>query len=207
MTSFSSDNHLKNAPIFPLRSIVLPGGLFPLRIFERRYLDMVTTCIKNNEGFCISLVKKEEPDLYVKDVFEYGSWVEITDWNKLQDGLLGITVEGKNIVKISNTSLDKENLLRGTIKKLDLEKEYLIPQKYLVLSKFYKKIYPNLKNFINFKEERFADASWIGYRLTELLPIELELKADLISTTDAIERLEKINQIMTKLYGDEFTKV
>ena len=207
MTSFSSDNHLKNAPIFPLRSIVLPGGLFPLRIFERRYLDMVTTCIKNNEGFCISLVKKEEPDLYVKDVFEYGSWVEITDWNKLQDGLLGITVEGKNIVKISNTSLDKENLLRGKIKKLDLEKEYLIPQQYLVLSKFYKKIYPNLKDFMSFKQERFSDASWIGYRLTELLPIELELKADLISTSDAIERLKKINQIMTRLYGDEFTKV
>ncbi len=207
MTSFSSDNHLENAPIFPLRSIVLPGGLFPLRIFERRYLDMVTECIKNNEGFCISLVKKEEPDLYVKDVFEYGSWVEITDWNKLQDGLLGITVEGKNIVKISNTSLDKENLLRGKIKKLDLEKEYLIPQQYLVLSKFYKKIYPNLKDFMSFKQERFSDASWIGYRLTELLPIELELKADLISTSDAIERLKKINQIMTRLYGDEFTKV
>tara|TARA_B100000029_G_scaffold317849_1_gene310274 strand:- start:2371 stop:2994 length:624 start_codon:yes stop_codon:yes gene_type:complete len=207
MTSFSSDNHLVNAPIFPLRSIVLPGGLFPLRIFERRYLDMVTACIKNNEGFCISLVKKEEPDLYVKDVFEYGSWVEITDWNKLQDGLLGITVEGKNIVKISNTSLDKENLLRGKIKKLDLEKEYLIPQQYLVLSKFYKKIYPNLKDFMSFKQERFSDASWIGYRLTELLPIELELKADLISTSDAIERLKKINQIMTRLYGDEFTKV
>ena len=152
-------------------------------------------------------VKKEEPDTYVKDIFEYGSWVNISDWDKLQDGLLGITVEGKNIVKISNAILDKENLLRGEIKKLDSEKEYLIPQKYLVLSKFYKKIYPNLKNFINFKEERFADASWIGYRLTELLPIELELKADLISTTDAIERLEKINQIMTKLYGDEFTKV
>ena len=43
--------------------------------------------------------------------------------------------------------------------------------------------------------------------MTELLPIELELKADLISTSDAIERLKKINQIMTRLYGDEFTKV
>ena len=60
---------------------------------------------------------------------------------------------------------------------------------------------------MSFKQERFSDASWIGYRLTELLPIELELKADLISTSDAIERLKKINQIMTRLYGDEFTKV
>tara|TARA_B100000949_G_C14279301_1_gene451077 strand:- start:1991 stop:2590 length:600 start_codon:yes stop_codon:yes gene_type:complete len=194
-------------PIFPLRSIVLPGGLFPLRIFERRYLDMVTECIKTDQGFCISLVRTEKPNSYVTDIYEYGSWVKISDWNKLEDGLLGITVEGKNIARISNTSLDHENLLRGEIEKLDLEKEYLIPQKYLTLSKFYKKIYPNLKSFIDTKEEKFADASWIGYRLTELLPIDLELKAELISISNAIERLEKINQIMTRLYGDEFTKV
>ena len=62
------------SPIFPLKSIVLPGGLFPLRIFERRYLDMVTKCIKHDDGFCISLVKKEAPDSYVTEIYEYGSW-------------------------------------------------------------------------------------------------------------------------------------
>ena len=191
-------------PIFPLRSIVLPGGLFPLRIFERRYLDMVTECIKNNHGFCISLVKEEIPNPYVTKVYEYGSWVKIYDWNKLDDGLLGITVEGRDIVKVSNTSLDPENLLRGKIEKLDSEKAYLIPQKYTTLSKFYKKIYPGIKTFIHYKEERFADASWVGYRLTECLPIDLETKCDLIGTSNAIERLEKINKIMTRLYEKEF---
>ena len=194
------------SPIFPLKSIVLPGGLFPLRIFERRYLDMVTKCIKHDDGFCISLVKKEAPDSYVTEIYEYGSWVKIYDWNQLEDGLLGITVEGQDIVKISNTSLDNENLLRGEIERLDSEKEYLIPQKYTTLSKFYKKIYPMIKTFIHYKEERFADASWVSYRLTECLPIDLETKCNLIGTSNSIDRLEKINTIMEKLYEEEFKK-
>ena len=48
----------KDIPIFPLKSIILPGGQFPLRIFERRYLDMTRDCLKNNDGFIIALTKE-----------------------------------------------------------------------------------------------------------------------------------------------------
>tara|TARA_B100000029_G_scaffold514125_1_gene615771 strand:+ start:43 stop:645 length:603 start_codon:yes stop_codon:yes gene_type:complete len=190
-------------PIFPLRSIVLPGGLFPLRIFERRYLDMVTQCIKEDKGFCIALVKKENTDNYTTDVFEFGSYVKISDWNKLPDGLLGITVEGRKIVKILRSSLDKNGLLNGKINTIDPEKEYLVPQKYRSLSDFYRKISPGLKDFISYKQEKYSDASWLSYRLTECLPIDLKTKADLIAMNSSLDRLEKINYLMTKLYDEE----
>tara|TARA_B100000586_G_scaffold148328_1_gene107741 strand:- start:1236 stop:1856 length:621 start_codon:yes stop_codon:yes gene_type:complete len=196
-----------NIPIFPLKSIVLPGGLFPLRIFERRYIDMITECMKEEEGFCIALTKTEEPNLYVTDIYEYGSFVKITDWGQLNDGLLSITVEGKNIVKILKSNLNDSGLLNGTIEHLESEKEYMIPQKYLTLSKFYKKIYPGIKNFINFKEERYADASWIGFRLTECLPLDLPTKANLISINNAIDRLEVIDTIIHKLYKEEISQL
>ena len=64
-----------------------------------------------------------------------------------------------------------------------------------------------IKTFIHYKEERFADASWVGYRLTECLPIDLETKCNLISTSNAIERLEKINEIMAQLYEKEFKSI
>jgi len=196
-----------NIPIFPLKSIVLPGGLFPLRIFERRYIDMITECMKTDKGFCIALTKTEEPNLYVTDIYEYGSFVKITDWGQLDDGLLSITVEGKNIVKILKSNLNGSGLLNGTIEHLESEKEYMIPQKYLTLSKFYKKIYPGIKNFINFKEERYADASWIGFRLTECLPLDLPTKANLISINNAIDRLEMINTLIHKLYKEEISQL
>ena len=196
-----------NIPIFTLKSIVLPGGLFPLRIFERRYIDMITECVKEEKGFCIALIKTEENNSYVTDIYEYGSFVKITDWSQLNDGLLGITVEGKNIVKILKSNLNDSGLLNGTIEYLESEKEYMIPQKYLILSKFYRKIYPGIKNFIDFKEEKYADASWIGFRLTECLPLDLPTKASLISIDNAIDRLEMINIIIHKLYKEEINQL
>ena len=190
-------------PIFPLTSIVLPGGLFPLRIFERRYLNMVRDCIKDEKGFCIALVKNETQDKYVDKIYQYTSFVKIIDWNKLEDGVLGITVEGISIAKVLSSKLNNNNLLIGDIQFIETEKEYLIPQKYLVLSKFYKKIYPGIKNFVSFKKERYSDASWVSFRLVECLPLDLSTKANLISANNALERLEIINEIVNKLYKDE----
>jgi len=194
---------MDSLPIFPLKSIVLPGGLFPLRIFERRYLDMVRDSIKNESCFCIALVKTESKDKYIDDVYPIASLVKIIDWNQLEDGLLGITVEGINLVDIKSSELNENNLLKGNVSNIKPEKEYMIPEKYRLLSKFYKKIHPGIKNFIDYKKERYSDASWVGYRLTECLPLDLSTKAKLISSSDAIERLEKIHEIIHKLYREE----
>ena len=190
-------------PLFPLQSIVLPGGLFPLRIFERRYLDMVRDCIKNNTDFCIALIRDNSKEEYITDVYNYGCLVKITDWNQLDDGLLGITVEGTNKVKIYDRNLEKNNLLTGMIEDIETEKEYMIPQKYLLLSRFYKKIYPGIKHVISFKKERYADASWIGFRLIECLPLDSSTKNKLIAMDHAIERLDMLYEIVQKIYKAE----
>ena len=197
----------KLIPFFPLQSIVLPGGLFPLRIFERRYLDMVRDCIKNNTGFCITLTRNNSQKEHVSDIYNYGCYVKITDWNQLDNGFLGITVEGINKVKVLSRDLDKTNLLVGEIENIELEKEYMIPQKYLLLSRFYKKIYPGIKHVISFKKERYADASWVGFRLIECLPLDSSTKNKLIAMDHAIERLDMLNIIIQKLYKAEVSEL
>jgi|TARA_B110000444_G_scaffold216751_1_gene215411 uncharacterized protein len=197
----------KLIPFFPLQSIVLPGGLFPLRIFERRYLDMVRDCIKNNTGFCITLTRNNSQKEYVSDIYNYGCYVKITDWDQLDNGFLGITVEGINKVKVLSRDLDKTNLLVGEIENVELEKEYMIPQKHLLLSRFYKKIYPGIKHVISFKKERYADASWVGFRLIECLPLDSSTKNKLIAMDHAIERLDMLNIIIQKLYKAEVSEL
>ena len=113
-------------PLFPLKSIVLPGGIFRLRIFERRYIDMIKNCIKDEIGFCITLTRSEPRDSYITDIYNYGCYVKIIDWNQLEDGLLGITVEGINKVHVLECDLNKNNLLIGSIEKIDLEKTLII---------------------------------------------------------------------------------
>ena len=58
--------------------------------------------MKNNTGFVIALTKKDSD--YISSVYDYASYVEIVDWSQLDGGLLGITVEGKNIVKLSHAN-------------------------------------------------------------------------------------------------------
>ena len=168
---------------------------------------MVTKCIKEDTGFCIALVQKEDRNKYIDQVYEIMSYVEITDWNKLEDGILGISVEGKSLAKVKKCELNKDNLLIGQVDIVKPEKEFMVPQKYQLLSKFYRKIYPGIKDYINFKKERYADASWVGYRLTECLPLDLQTKATLISLDDAILRLEKIYDIVNKLYKKEIQQL
>tara|TARA_B100000035_G_C21017360_1_gene562559 strand:- start:153 stop:755 length:603 start_codon:yes stop_codon:yes gene_type:complete len=191
----------KDIPIFPLKSIILPGGQFPLKIFERRYLDMTRDCLKNNTGFVIALTKKDSD--YISSVYDYASYVEIVDWSQLDGGLLGITVEGKNIVKLSNCKLNECNLLKGNAEEVIYDIDYLVPQKYQILSKFYRKIYPEIKAYIFHIKPKYNDANWLGFRLIECLPIELNDKADLISMQEPLDRLERILHIVKKIYPKE----
>ena len=191
----------EDIPIFPLKSIILPGGQFPLRIFERRYLDMTRNCLKNNTGFVIALTKKDSD--YITSVYDYASYVEIVDWSQLDGGLLGITVEGKNIIKLDNYKLDEGNLLIGSGKEIETGLDYLIPQKYQILSKFYKKIYPEIKSYIFHNKPKYNDANWVGFRLIECLPIQLNDKADLISMSEPLDRLERILHIIKRIYPNE----
>ena len=194
-------NNYNDIPIFPLKSIILPGGQFPLRIFERRYLDMIRDSLKTNSGFVIALTKKDAD--YISSVHDYACYVEIVDWSQLDGGLLGITVEGKSLVTLSNCKLDETNLLRGDAQQIKSSIDHLIPQKYQILSKFYRKIYPEIKAYIFHNKSKYNDANWIGFRLIECLPIEISDKADLIATNEPLDRLEKILHIVKRIYPKE----
>ena len=198
-------NNYNDIPIFPLKSIILPGGQFPLRIFERRYLDMIKDSLKTNSGFVIALTKKDAD--YISSVHDYACYVEIVDWSQLDGGLLGITVEGKSLVTLSNCKLDETNLLRGNAQQIKSGIDHLIPQKYQILSKFYRKIYPEIKAYIFHNKSRYNDANWIGFRLIECLPIEISDKADLIATNEPLDRLEKILHIVKRIYPKELNLI
>ena len=76
---------------------------------------MTRNCLKHNTGFVIALTKKDSD--YITSVYDYASYVEIVDWSQLDGGLLGITVEGKNIIKLDDYKLDEGNLLMEVMAK------------------------------------------------------------------------------------------
>ena len=94
-----------NLPIFPLGIVALPGTIQNLQIFEPRYINMVKSCMKNDQGFVITFQKKlSDRDGY--EVSHQGTYVEIIDFNNLPNGLLGITVKAINRDEINPFFID-----------------------------------------------------------------------------------------------------
>ena len=83
---------LKTVPVFPLNSVLFPGGVLPLRIFEARYLDMVSHCLRGNSGFVVALIQEGKETGGDATVYSVGTLVSISQWDSTSDGLLGITV-------------------------------------------------------------------------------------------------------------------
>ena len=85
-------NHvIKDIPLFPLNSVILPGGRIPMQLFEPRYLDMLTRCLKEDRGFVVVLLREGTEVSLRTDFYDIGTYVRIVDFQQLDNGLLGIT--------------------------------------------------------------------------------------------------------------------
>ena len=84
-------------PLFPLHTVLYPGGPLPLRVFEARYLDMISHCLKSETNFGVVLIR-EGKETGPVTMHEVGTLARITDWYQGSDGLLGVTAIGENIM-------------------------------------------------------------------------------------------------------------
>lgn len=102
-------------PLFPLGTVLFPGGSLPLRIFEARYLDMISNCLKSGEAFGVNLIRSGAEVGAPADCRPVGTLARIDDWQSLPGGLLGITVSGGERYRVVETSVQPDNLLLGEV--------------------------------------------------------------------------------------------
>ncbi|MAW48821.1 MAG: peptidase S16 [Gammaproteobacteria bacterium] len=178
----------KNIPIFPLSSITFPGGYMPLRIFETRYIDMVKDCVKNNTGFGISLSKPNNIDYY-----NVGTYCKISDWEQMDDGLLGITIRGKYRYRITNSGAQSDGLIRADIEHMDEPSFVDVPKELMPYSDFLKNILEQYPKFYHDEAPKyFTESGWVGSRLAEILPMPLDEKQVILEIEDYLVRLYRI---------------
>ena len=178
----------KNIPIFPLSSITFPGGYMPLRIFETRYIDMVKDCVKNNTGFGISLSKPNNIDYY-----DVGTYCKISDWEQMDDGLLGITIRGKYRYRITNSGAQSDGLIRADIEHMDEPSFVDVPKELMPYSDFLKNILEQYPKFYHDEAPKyFTESGLVGSRLAEILPMPLDEKQVILEIEDYLVRLYRI---------------
>lgn len=186
-------------PLFPLHSVLFPGGKLPLRIFEPRYLDMVSNCFKSGKGFGICLIREGSEVGKAAETYETGTLSEITYFNKQVDGLLGITVTGKQRFHILSKEIRGNQLTIAEVELLPNEQESHIPEQYKPAVEVLKKLFSQLGYPFLKMEKRYDDASWVSSRLSELLPIRLEQKQYFLQLDDPVQRLERLTCLLEDL--------
>ena len=119
---------IEELPLFPLRTVLFPGGVLPLRLFEPRYVDMVSHCMRENIGFGVVLIRagveaRSSREDSQPDIFEVGTEARIVDFNQADNGLLGIVSHGSRKFAIKETREQSDHLLIGEVEFLPEEPE------------------------------------------------------------------------------------
>lgn len=186
-------------PLFPLNSVLFPGGRLPMRIFEQRYMDMVTTCFKESGTFGICLIAKGEEVARAGAApttpQEVGTLAHIADWDMQQLGVLNIVAQGGDRFRILHQWVEPSGLLRGEVELYEPLPVQPIPGAYARLVPLLRAIIADMTDAAPnapAKPHQFFDAGWLGMRYAEVLPIPLVAKQKLLEIEDSIDRLEII---------------
>ena len=189
-------------PLFPLGTVLFPGGHLPLRIFERRYIDMVRECSSRDICFGVCLINNPEVSKTPATHHRMGTMAKIIDFSTLEDGLLGIVASGQQKFVIQKTRMRDNGLLMAQVQVLDEESPVDMPDQYSVLSMIAGRFMEQLgKNYPSFQPHCLQDANWVAYRLAELLPLESSEKQMLLQTGDTLERLQILLELLPRFQG------
>jgi len=176
--------------LFPLKTVLFPGGLLPLRIFEPRYLDMVGRSLKGEQKFGVLMIL-EGSEVGRARTAEVGTLAEIVDWHQEADGILGIVVAGRGRFRVIESTVQGDGLYVGRIEPLSEASRCPLPRRHAHLAKLLQQILARL-GIQQRGDEDYEDASWVGYRLAEVLPLSLEDRQACLEMEDPIARLEKL---------------
>ena len=182
-------------PLFPLRTVLYPGGPLPLRIFEQRYLDMISRCLKTDTPFGALLIK-EGSETGPARTFDVGTLAYITDWYQGSDGLLGVTATGTDRFRLKSERRENDGLLVGEVEVLTAPPECALPEEYKPLAQILQGVIDDLGRLYEDIEKNYDDAGWVSYRFAEILPIDSDQKQSCLEIDDPIQRIESMRAVL-----------
>jgi Lon protease-like protein len=179
-------------PLFPLGTVLFPGGPLKLRIFEARYVDMIGRCMREDSGFGVALIVEGREAGGPARTAAVGTLARIVDFEQLDDGLLGITARGERRFRIVSSHRQSDGLNIGQVQWLPDEPPTAIPAGHSILADLVRQAFGRIAELYGDVPARYDDAGWIGFRLAEILPLALEERQECLEMSDAVERLERL---------------
>lgn len=194
-------------PLFPLKTVLFPGRLLPLKVFEQRYIDMTKACLKDEQPFGVCLLTRGEEvaqrvaqrDQIVAgvaiDFALIGTQARFVSWDMPQLGILHLKTEGGARFQVQSSSVTGDGLVVAQVTQLPPEPAVKLPEAFAPLASLLE-LMINRAGAENFSAPALDDASWVGYRLAELLPLPLPIKQSMLEINDSLVRLKVLAQFL-----------
>ena len=182
--------------IFPLGTVLFPGGTLPLKVFEQRYIEMTTACLRDSRPFGVCLIR-EGREVGTAAVPEpVGCLAVIEQWDMPQLGVFHLVARGVGRFRIREMRVAPNHLISATVEALppDDAAGEVDPLCREVLQAIINQV--GAERFP--APARLDDAAWVGYRLSEVLPLDVRVKQELLELTDAGQRLEQVHGLLVK---------
>ena len=181
--------------MFPLHTVLFPGGRLPLRIFEQRYMEMAKGCLKDGTPFGVCLIREGKEVGEAAIPAEVGCLVRIADWDMPQLGVLQIVARGEQRFRVRERRVQADSLVRADVEMLPEETDAPLPDGSARFVKLLERVIEQHPALLE-RPYRLDSCAWVSARLAELLPIPLEAKQTLLELGDGRARLEQLSNLI-----------
>ena len=196
---------LESLPIFPLGTVLFPGGVLPLRIFEVRYVDMVRECMSKSLPFGVCLITRGGEVGTPAEHETLGCTASITDWDMEQAGVLQLRTEGGERFQILERGIERNGLIRARVELIDPDPATDIPDELSACAALMRRIIDDVSRRepepirrILAEPYQPQDAGWVANRLAELLPLDMASRQQLMSLREPLRRLSLIHESLSQ---------
>jgi Lon protease-like protein len=188
---------LTDLPLFPLGTVLFPGGLLPLRLFEQRYLEMAKVCLRDSSPFGVCLIR-EGAEVGAPALPEsVGCLARIVKWDMQQLGLLQIVAQGAERFRIIERRLQADGLARASVELLPEEIDAAVPQQLGACAELLRRVAAEHGERLFAAPFRFDSCAWVSARLAEILPLPGPTKQHLLEL-DGPARLEALDRLIAQ---------
>ena len=208
---------LSSLPLFPLGTVLYPGGFLPLRIFEVRYLDMIGKCHRLGAPFgVVALTQGAEVqrpagagptgDAFANEAFDsVGTLAMITEFSVPQPGLMVVRCTGGQRFRVTRSEKLKHGLWVADVAQLPQDQQITVPEDLQVVSRALGKLIKTLQERAVPDDQMplqppylLDDCAWVANRWCELLSLPLDAKQRLMALDNPLVRLELVGDMLAR---------
>ncbi|MGK9144841.1 LON peptidase substrate-binding domain-containing protein [Xanthomonas euvesicatoria] len=180
-------------PLFPLHSVLLPGAAMGLRVFERRYLDLVRECGRNGTSFGVCLILEGNEVGVPATPAAFGTEVRIEDFDVGADGVLVLRLRGTQRFHVQRSRIRDNGLVVGDVAWREPDPDDELRPEHGLLSTVLERMLEQVGGeFASVGPGLMDQAAWVGWRLAELLPLTEQQRLSLLQQDDPHRRLDQL---------------